>query len=130
VEAPDPSGTPRAISNIDAPYVVVFIYNPECDHCIEETPYLVEFYREWKQRGIEVYAIAIDTGDASWKTFIARNNMNWINVHDPSNRSFYGKYYVDNTPEIYVLNPQRIIIGKNLKVSQIAQVIEMDRQES
>ena len=52
--------------------------------------------------------------------------MDWINVHDPSNRSIYAKYYVDKTPEVYVLNPERTIIGKNLKVEQIQTIIDKD----
>lgn len=129
VTAKDPSGKLRSISEIKAPYLIVYLYNPTCDHCIEETPRLVSFYREWKNKGVEVYAIALDTNEQEWKNFIARNNMNWINVFDPTNRAFYGKYFVDNTPEIYVLDPQRIIIGKNLKVFQIPEVIQRDRMK-
>lgn len=130
VEANDPQGQSRSIYEIDAPYIIVYLYNPDCEHCIEETPKLVNFYREWKRRGVEVYAIAIDTDTDTWKKFISKNNMDWINVSDPTNRSFYGKYFVDNTPEVYVLNPDRTIIGKNLKVFQIGQIIQRDQESS
>jgi len=126
VQAKDPAGQMRSIYEIESPYIIVFMYNPECDHCIEETPKLLRFYREWKAKGVEVYAIGIDTDDTSWRNFIETNQMNWINVFDPTNKAFYGKYYVDNTPEVYVLNPDRTIIGKNLNVDQIETVIEGD----
>lgn len=48
------------------------------------------------------------------------------NVFDPTNKAIYGKYFVDITPEIYVLNPERTIIAKNLKVNQIGEVVERD----
>ncbi|MBK8705028.1 MAG: redoxin domain-containing protein [Saprospiraceae bacterium] len=70
VTANDVSGTPRSIYDIKAPYIVVFMYNPTCDHCIEETPKLVSFYKEWKDKGLEVYGIALDTDDKEWKTFL------------------------------------------------------------
>lgn len=126
VQAKDPSGRLRSIYEIEAPYVVVFMFNPECDHCIEQTPKLVRFYREWKNKGVEVFAIALDTDEAQWRSFIRQYQMDWINVFDPTNKAFYKKYYVDNTPEIYVLNPQRTIIGKNLEVSQIETIISRD----
>jgi peroxiredoxin len=129
VTANDPTGTPRSIYEIKAPYVVVFLFNPTCDNCMIETPKLVRFYQEWKSKGVEVYAIAIDTDDAEWKAYVKKNNMNWINVFDPSNRSIYGKYYVDHTPELYVLNPDRTIIAKNLKTEQIQTVIERDQRK-
>ncbi|MCB0581962.1 MAG: redoxin domain-containing protein [Phaeodactylibacter sp.] len=129
VRAPGPDGQYHSIYEITAPYIIVFMYNPTCDHCIEETPKLVRFYREWKDKGVEVFAIALDTEDAEWKDFIARNGMDWVNVFDPTNRSIYGKYWVDITPELYVLNPDRKIIGKNLKVHQVEEVIRRDQRE-
>lgn len=59
-----------------------------------------------------------------------QNRMqDWVNVRDPSNVSIYAKYFVDITPEIYILNKDRTIIGKNLKVEQIATIINRDQQK-
>ncbi len=127
VRASDISGQTRSIYELKAPYIIVYLYNPECDHCREETPKLVQYYQQNKAI-LDVYAIALDTDDARWKNFVLEYNMNWVNVFDPTNRAIYKKYYVNNTPEIYVLNPDRTIIGKNLKVEQIREVIERDRQ--
>lgn len=128
VKANDPQGVPRAVYDSKAPYVVIFLYNPTCDHCIEETPKLVQFYNEWKNKGVDIYAIAVDTNEDEWKKFIASNGMTFTNVFDPTNRSIYKTYYVDNTPEIYVLNKNREIIGKNLKVDQISFIIDKDKK--
>ena len=127
VVSTDVNGKTRSILELKAPYIVVFMYNPTCDHCIEETPKLIAFYEEWKDRGVDVFGIAIDTDDAEWRDYVAKSGMPWINVFDPTNRSIYGKYYVDITPEIYVLDPDRTIIAKNLQVHQIAEVINKDR---
>jgi len=130
VQAPDPSGKLRSTNEITTPYLIVYIYNPTCDHCIEETPHLVEFYRKWKNKGVGIYTIALQAETPKqWTDFIAKNGMQgMINVQDPNYGAIYGKYFVDNTPEIYVLNSERIIIAKNLKVNQIAETIERDRQ--
>lgn len=129
VSAPDPTGTLRAISDIKAPYVIVYMYDPNCDQCAIETPKLVQFYRQWKSRGVEVYGIALNTNQQEWTAYINKNGMNWINVHDPTNKSIYATYFVDHTPELYVLDPERKIIAKNLKVEQVATVIERDQAQ-
>lgn len=129
LKVPGPDGKIRELYAIKDPYIIVFMYNPECDHCIEETPQLVRFYQEWKPKGVEVYAIAIETDETKWKNFIAKNNMNWINVFDKTNKTIYATYYVDNTPELYVLNPDRTIIAKNLKPHQVAEVIQRDMKK-
>jgi thiol-disulfide isomerase/thioredoxin len=129
VRAQGPDGKFYSISEIKSPYVIVYMFNPTCEHCMIETPKLVRLYQEWKAKGMEVFAIALDTNDAEWKAYIAKNGMNWINVFDPTNKAIYAKYFVDITPEIYVLNPDRTIIGKNLKVDQIVTVIERDMRK-
>jgi peroxiredoxin len=128
VTSTGPDGKTYSISDIKDPYIVVYMYNPTCEHCMEQTPKLANYYRQWKSQGIEVFAIAIDTEDQEWRDYIAKNNMTFINVFDPTNRSIYAKYYVDNTPEVYVINPERKIIAKNLNVDQVMEVIAMDKQ--
>ncbi len=106
-----------------APYVIVFIYNPECDHCIEETPKLMEWSRKNKDRAA-VYALALDTEDAKWKAFVEEFGLeDWTNVYDPSNQAIFKTYFVDTTPEMYLLDPDRKIIGKNLKSEELNAVI-------
>lgn len=128
VEAKDPNGQIQSLYAKEAPYVLVFMYNPTCEHCIEETPKLVAFHKEWKNKGFDVYAIAVDTEEADWKNFIQTYGTGgWTNVFDPTNNAIYGKYFVDITPELYLLNPERKIIAKNIKVDQIAEVIARDQ---
>ena len=127
VEAKDPNGQMRSIEAIKDPYIVVYMFNPTCEHCIEETPKLVQFYEEWKPKGVEVFGIAVDTDQEEWTNYVRSTGMKWINVFDPTNRAIYGKYFVNITPEIYVINPERKIIAKNLKVNQIAEVIQKDQ---
>lgn len=128
VTAKDPNGQLRSLLDMKAPYLVVFMFNPTCDHCIAETPKLVEFYNNRLERDVGVFTIALDTDEAEWKDYLAKSGMPFTHVFDPTNRAIYAKYFVDITPEIYVLNPERIIIGKNLKVSQIAEIIERDKK--
>jgi len=133
VVSTDPSGAKRSIYELTSPYIVVFMYNPTCEHCIEETPQMVRLHRQWKSQGlgVQVFAIAIDTELGEWKGFIAQNGMqDFVNVFDPTNESIYTKYYVDNTPEIYVLNKDRKIIAKNLNPDQVQLVIERDMQKN
>ncbi len=132
IKVPGADGRIKELYDIKSDYILVFMYNPDCEHCQEETPVLRNFYNNWKTQGVdvEVYAVAIDTEDALWKKFISDYQISeWVNVFDPTNRSIYKTYYVDNTPELYVLNKDRTIIAKNLKPYQVPDVIRMDQQQ-
>jgi thiol-disulfide isomerase/thioredoxin len=122
----DPSGKTQELLAKKADYIVVYLYNPECDNCQKETPLLHQYYLQNKGK-VDVFAIAVDTDDTKWRDYIKKNNLTWNNVYDPTNRSIYGKYFVDHTPEIYLLNKQRKIIAKNLKTFQIQTMIDKDK---
>ncbi|MEM7573689.1 MAG: thioredoxin-like domain-containing protein [Bacteroidota bacterium] len=126
ITVPGLDGQAHTLYDEDAPYLVVYMYNPTCEHCMAETPPLRDLVQA--RNDIDVFAIAIDTDEDAWRGFVHQYDIQaWTNVYDPTNRSIYGQYYVDVTPELYLLNPERIIIGKNLKPSQVSQVIERDR---
>jgi len=129
VTAPGPDGKMYSLYDLKAPYIIVYMYNPTCEHCAVETPKLVKFYHEWKDRGVDVFGIALDTNHDEWVEYIEKNHMPWVNVFDPTNRAIYAKYFVDITPEMYVLNPDRILIGKNLKTHQLPIIIERDMKK-
>ena len=122
----DQFGQKQELLSKTAEYLIVYMYNPECEHCQEQTPKLLDFYHANKAT-VDVFAIAVDTEDKKWKDYIAKNKLDWTNVYDPTNRSIYGKYFVDHTPELYVINKDRKIIGKNLKVFQIQTIIDRDK---
>lgn len=123
VTSTGPDGKMYSISEMKEPYIVVYMYNPECEHCQEETP-LLKAYHDKNKKKLGVYAIALDTDDAKWKAYIEKVGMHdFINVFDPTNRSIYARYFVDKTPEMYVLDRERKIIGKNLKTFQVEELI-------
>jgi peroxiredoxin len=126
VRANDINGIPRSIYEKTAPIIVVFMFSPTCEHCIEEAPDIQRIYEKYKTRGVDLYSIAVSTNEAEWKAFVKKNGFTFTNVYDPTNRAIYAKYFVDNTPEIYVLNKDRTIVAKNLKATQLDTVLERE----
>jgi len=120
----------KTLFDSKAEYLVVYLYTPTCENCKEETPQLVEWYNENKGGRGDVFAIATATNMDEWKNYIKDNNMTFTNAYDPSNKSIYATYFVDHTPEIYLLNKDRIIIGKNLKTFQIDQMITIHEKQN
>ncbi|MCB0638032.1 MAG: DUF5106 domain-containing protein [Lewinella sp.] len=133
VKVPGLDGNLKTLFDLEAPYLVVYMFNPDCEHCQEQSPVLVNLYRRWQAQPnpeIDVYAIAVDTDEASWRDYVNKAGLGiWTNVFDSTNRSIYRTYYVDVTPEVYVVGPERTIIAKNLNVNQIEEVIRRDKEK-
>lgn len=128
----DLNGVTHELMASKADYLVVYMFAPSCEHCQEQTPKLVEWYKEWNPKGVDVYAIALDSNvddPNELANYIKKTNMPFPVIWDKTNRSIYKTYYVDITPEIYVMNPEREIIAKNLKVFQIETMINRDKEK-
>lgn len=126
VQALDINGQMKNIYGMTAPIVVVFMYLPDCEHCQKEAPEVQKIYEKWKNRGVDVFGITMNTTDAAWREFHKKNGFTFTSVFDPTNKAIYAKYFVDITPEIYVLNKDRIIIAKNLHPNQLEEVFERE----
>jgi peroxiredoxin len=126
VRAQNQFGEFKSIYEMTAPIVVVFMFSPDCEHCQKEAPEVEAIYQKWKNRGVDIFGISVNTTDAEWREFIKKNNFTFTNVFDPTNRAIYAKYFVDITPELYVLNKDRTIIAKNLHPNQLEEVFERE----
>jgi thiol-disulfide isomerase/thioredoxin len=117
-------GKTYRLYDIKSPVTVVFIYNPDCEHCEVETPLLIDWYKKNKSRGVEVFSISANTTTEEWKGFRQRFNLPWIDIFDQTNASWYPKYFVDVTPELYVLDKDKKFFAKNLQVHQLDRIME------
>lgn len=114
---------PRSLYDIKNKYTILFIFDPGCGKCKEETPLLVDFYNKNKVKlDIEVFAVSIDTSMAEMKNYIKTMKMPWITVNGP--RTYLTKhhtelYHADTTPSLYILDNKHKIIAKKLPVNQL-----------
>lgn len=128
VQAINEKGEPVSIYGIKAPIKVVYIYSYDCEHCQKESPEMVKVYNQWKNQGLDVFALCTDTDKAKWQGFVQQNKMTFHNAFDPERKSRYDrKYHIDITPELYVLDKNNKIIASNLSPEQLPEFLEAER---
>jgi peroxiredoxin len=114
---------PRSMYDIKNKYTILFIFDPDCGHCKEETPHLVSFYNASKKKfDLEVFAVSADTSMVKMKNFIRDMKMeNMITVNGP--RTYVGSYQelydANTTPSLFILDRNKKIIGKKIPAEQI-----------
>jgi hypothetical protein len=103
-------------------YTLLFIFDPQCPVCREETPHLVNFYKSSKAKfDLEVFAVSSDSSMKEMRDFIKEMNTPWITVNGP--RSYVGSYQdlydASHVPSLYILNEKKKIIAKKPPIEKL-----------
>jgi thiol-disulfide isomerase/thioredoxin len=121
-------GTSVSIHSIKAEYTVLFFWDPECGHCKKSIPSIIEFYKNYKDKGVELLAICTKTGadiSSCWSTIKERGMDIWVNAADQYLRNRYKTIYdVKTTPQIFILDKDKKIIVKKIAGEDLATVME------
>lgn len=117
----DPTGKPLNLHAVKAEYTVVFVFDPECGHCREATPKVLDFYNRHKDQGVVVYAANLKHDPEQWKKFIAEfKTQGFLNGMDTNRQvDFYNTYDANSTPVIFILDRDKKIIARRLPAAEL-----------
>ena len=120
---------PISLHETNSPYKVLFIWSPDCGHCKKSMPKVIEFYDNYKDKGVKLYAVCHRNykETLSCAEFIKERPemMEWINVTDPFFKSKYHDLYdVKSTPQVYILDENNEILSKKIGAEQLGEVID------
>ncbi len=116
------------ISQIDADYTVLLFWEANCSHCKKVVPKVYKIFQDsLKSRNIQVIAISTlfgEDGKEKWIDFVNKNKLyDWLNAWNPYDYKFKELYDIRSTPQIFVLNKNKEIIGKKLGPENILELI-------
>ncbi len=145
---PDSNNVWRNFYSLKSDYTILYFWDPDCGHCKKTTPKLQKLYAEkLKARNIEVFAVGKATGEdyEKWLKFIKDNGLSFINValtqklyeaalNDAAqfvpkyttleSLNYSTTYDLYATPRIFVLDKDKKIIGKQLTISQLEDMLD------
>ncbi len=126
--------TLTSLYETESNYIVMFFWDPDCSHCKKSMPHVVSFYEEYKDKGITVFAICTklnttkepDGGVKCVEYLKEHPEMSdWIHVADPYHLTKYKVIYdLKTTPQIFVLDKNKIIRSKRIGAEQLKDVME------
>lgn len=115
---------PRSMYDLKNKYTLLFIFDPDCGHCREETPKLVSWYDK-KKFDLEIYAVSLDTSMVKMRDYIKEMKIKFPTVNGP--RSYVGPvqnhYDASTTPALYILDNKHRIIAKKLPVDRVEEFL-------
>lgn len=129
--------------DIEAEYLLLYFYDPDCGHCKKMTPKLVEFYNNY-EGNLAVYAVS-GNNDNKWLKFVKKNEMPFYNVSIPQKAyedadyatslittkktnyhslKYQDHYDVFTTPKLILTDADRKILAKDIGVEQLGEILE------
>lgn len=113
-------------------YSVLFFYDTHCPSCLAEAAMLRTFL-DTEPYPIDFNAVYTGEDDESWRTFVKRHldisspSVRSSHCHDPFGQSdFTVKYAVIQTPKLFLIAPDRTIVGRELDVPALAALLESE----
>ncbi len=126
----DTSETWHALHRFEKDFTILVFWDPGCGHCKELMGELKEFYKEYKAKGVGIFAVSTVHKNQEWLTYLRDNEFpaDWIQVSDSPEYPdrFRSTYDIRNTPVVYVLDKDKKIIGKRIDPPAIKELIDFE----
>jgi peroxiredoxin len=116
---PDTAGNPITLSSFKGKYTLLDFWASWCGPCRQESPYLLQAYNKYKDKGFSILSVSVDRKDYrdKWLEAIHHDGMTWTQVSDLKNpgNAAAELYNIEAIPQNFLIDPQGRIIAVNLR---------------
>jgi peroxiredoxin len=110
-------GKPISLNSLRGKYVLIYFWSSSEQHCRDLNPKLKTIYDNYRQKGFEVYAVALDESKTEWQKAIDEDHLGWINVSNlfgMNDEISQNIYRVTKLPHTLLIDKQGKIVAKEL----------------
>jgi len=122
----DPEGKSIRFSENLKGYTLVDFWASWCGPCRRENPNIVAAYKEYHDKGFNVFGISLDKKKENWVKGIQDDHLDWIQVSDLLfwNSAIAKLYGVRAIPANYLVDSKGIIVARNLHGDELQSTLQ------
>jgi len=117
----DADGNPVSLEEMRGKYVLVDFWASWCGPCRAENPNVVLAYQTYSDKGFDILGVSLDRNKEKWLAAIEEDQLTWTHVSDLKywDNEASQMYAVNSIPANFLLDPDGIIIGKDLRGEEL-----------
>lgn len=124
----DVNGNALSLSDVvgKSKIIILDFWASWCPDCRKANPELVALYNQFKDKGLDIVSVSLDTDAEKWKKAIADDNLSWKNhVSDLKGwgNEAAGLYTIAFIPQTLVIDANGMILDKNLPFEKLEDLI-------
>ncbi len=101
-------------------YILLDFWASWCAPCIQKFPEMNNVYDNSNNDKFEILGVSVDVSRDRWVNSILENNLNWTNISNTRGWDEISDIYgVKAIPQNFLINPEGIIIKKNIDVKEL-----------
>ena len=120
----DPNDKPISLSDFKGKYLLIDFWASWCGPCRKENPNVVKAYHKYKNENFDILGVSLDNpgNKEAWLNAIAKDQLTWAQVSDLNGwkNAVAVQYSIFSIPQNLLLNPDGVIIAKNLKGKELS----------